>query len=62
MDNLGQTTWNLTGVSPKRDWSSKGVNERPTYLPIVKTITRTWVEDGVTTLIIFVEAGRGVDL
>ena len=26
-DNLGQTTWNLTGgVSPKkRDWSSKGV-------------------------------------
>ena len=25
-DNLGQTTWNLTGVSPKRDWSSKGVN------------------------------------
>ena len=24
-DNLGHTTWNLTGVSPKRDCSSKGV-------------------------------------
>ena len=26
-DNLGQTTWDLTGVSPKRDWSSKRVKE-----------------------------------
>ena len=26
-DNLGQTTWNLTGVSPKRDWSSKRVKK-----------------------------------
>ena len=28
-DNLGQTTWNLRGVSPKRDWSSKRVNSIP---------------------------------
>ena len=25
-DNWGQTAWNLSGVSPKRDWSSKRVN------------------------------------
>ena len=25
-DNLGKTTWNLTGMSPKRDWGSKRVN------------------------------------
>ena len=25
-DNSGQTTLNLSGVSPKRDWSSKRVN------------------------------------
>ena len=29
-DNLRQTTWNLTGVSPKRDWSAKRVNVRTT--------------------------------
>ena len=27
-DNWGQTTWNLTGLSPKRDWGSKRVNYR----------------------------------
>ena len=25
-DNWGQTTWNQDGLSPKREWSSKGVN------------------------------------
>ena len=25
-DNWGQTAWNLTGLSPKRGWSSKRVN------------------------------------
>ena len=24
-DNWGQITWNLSALSPKRDWSSKGV-------------------------------------
>ena len=24
-DNWGQITWNLSCMSPKRDWSSKGV-------------------------------------
>ena len=24
-DNRGQITWNLSALSPKRDWSSKGV-------------------------------------
>ena len=27
-DKVGQTTWNLTGVSPNRDWSSKRVKEQ----------------------------------
>ena len=25
-DNWGQITWNLTGLSPKRGWSSMGIN------------------------------------
>ena len=31
-DNLGQNTWNLTVVSPKRDWSSKRVNRRHLFV------------------------------
>ena len=31
-DNLGQTTWNLSGVSPKRDWSLARVN---TAVPVL---------------------------
>ena len=30
-DNWGQITWNLTALSPHRDWSSKGVNSSPQY-------------------------------
>ena len=26
-DNWGQLTWNLSGLSPKRDWSSKRVKD-----------------------------------
>ena len=26
-DNWGQVTWNLSGLSPKRDWSSRGVKD-----------------------------------
>ena len=26
-DNWGHTTWNLSGLSPKRDWSSERVNK-----------------------------------
>ena len=32
-DNLGQSTWNLTGASPKRDWSSKRLWPLTDYTP-----------------------------
>ena len=31
--NLGQITWSLSALSPKRDWSSKGVNPLRTAFP-----------------------------
>ena len=31
-DNSGQTTLNLTGVSPKRDWSSKRVKDSEVFV------------------------------
>ena len=34
-DNWGHITWNVSALSPKRDWSSKGVN-----YPTVSAITR----------------------
>ena len=36
-DNLGQATWKLAGVSPKRDWSSKRVKDRVVFIQTNKT-------------------------
>ena len=33
-ENWGQITWNLSALSPKRDWSSKGVNYGPLVIDV----------------------------
>ena len=53
-DNLGQTTWNLTGVSPKRDCGTKSVKStgsRPLFVAreILSTIFSHLVLGGRTT-------------
>ena len=41
-DNWGQITWNLSGVSPKRDWSSKRVNTSTTEEVVSSRLNPTW--------------------
>ena len=36
-DNWGQITWNLSALSPKRDWSSKGVKREKNMVSIIVT-------------------------
>ena len=48
-DNWGQITWNLSALSPKRDWSSKGVkyNSYVTVVPGSCCVGRLRVSTGL---------------